>query len=74
MKPRIKLAAALTAEGRRLVLSEQDGAYAISLNGQEFMHSRAHASELLLGELGVESLKTKPSARVLVGDSGSGSR
>lgn len=72
MKPRIKLAAALTAEGRRLVLSEQDGAYAISLNGQELMHSRAHASELLLGELGVESLKTKPSARVLVGGLGLG--
>ncbi|MGY8719998.1 MAG: spermine/spermidine synthase domain-containing protein [Verrucomicrobiia bacterium] len=47
------LAEARTHEGRRLVLSEQDGAFAISLNGQELMHSRAHASEDLLGELGV---------------------
>ncbi len=72
MKPRITLAEARTAEGRRLVLSEQDGAYAISLNGQELMHSRAHASELLLGELGVESLKTTQGARVMVGGLGLG--
>ena len=54
------------------MLSEQDGAFAISLNGQELMHSRAHASELLLGELGTESVKTAPGARVLVGGLGLG--
>lgn len=72
MKPRLTLAEARTAEGRRLVLSEQDGAFAINLNGQELMHSRAHASELLLGELGVELLKTTKAARVLVGGLGLG--
>ena len=72
MKPRITLAEARTAEGRRLVLSEQDGAFAISLNGQELMHSRAHASEVLLGELGVASLHTQTAARVLVGGLGLG--
>ncbi|GAB5559665.1 MAG: spermidine synthase [Synoicihabitans sp.] len=72
MKPRITLAEARTKEGRRLVLSEQDGAFAISLDGQELMHSRAHASELLLGELGAELLKNTSGARVLVGGLGLG--
>lgn len=72
MKPRLTLAEAHTAEGRRLLLSEQDGAFAISLNGQELMHSRAHASEVLLGELGVASLHTQTAARVMVGGLGLG--
>lgn len=72
MKPRLTLAEARTTEGRRLVLSEQDGAFAISINGQELMHSRAHASELLLGKLGAELLRTTSEARVLVGGLGLG--
>jgi spermidine synthase len=72
MKPRIALAESRTADGGRLVLSEQDGAFAISLNGQELMHSRAHASEDLLGELGVAMLGSVPMARVLVGGLGLG--
>lgn len=72
MKPRVTLAETRTKEGRRLILSKQDGAFAISLNGQELMHSRAHASELLLGELGAELLKTTAGARVLVGGLGLG--
>lgn len=72
MKPRLTLAEARTAEGRRLLLSEQDGAFAISLNGQELMHSRAHASEVRLGELGVALLGTQPAARVMVGGLGLG--
>ena len=72
MKPRMTLAEACTAEGRRLVLSEQDGAFAISLNGQELMHSRAHASEVLLGELGVALLGSTTAARVMVGGLGLG--
>ena len=72
MKPRVTLAEARTHEWRRLVLSEQDGAFAISLNGQELMHSRAHASEDLLGKLGVELSKTTPAARVMVGGLGLG--
>ena len=72
MKPRVTLAEAVTAEGRKLILSEQDGAFAISFNGQELMHSRAHASEDLLGELGVETLREHRAPRVLVGGLGLG--
>lgn len=72
MKPRIKLAEGRTTEGRTLVLSEQDGAYVISLQGQELMHSRAHASEELLGELGVAHIGRTEGARVLVGGLGLG--
>ncbi len=71
MKPRVTRAEARTAEGRRLVLSEQDGAWAISLNGQELMHSRAHASELLLADVGLDRV-TASSGRVLIGGLGLG--
>ena len=72
MKPRVTLAEARTDEGRRLVLSEQDGAFAISLNGQELMHSRAHASEVLMAELGVPAVSPETAVRVLVGGLGLG--
>lgn len=72
MKPRRALAEAFTPEGRRLVLSEHDGAFVVSLNGQELMHERAHASEVLLGRLGVAELETREAARVLVGGLGLG--
>lgn len=55
-----------------MLLSEQDGAFAISLDGQELMHSRAHASEILLGELGVALLATRSAPRVMVGGLGLG--
>lgn len=70
MKPRVTLAVSRTAEGRRLVLSEQDGAYAISLEGQELMHSRVHTSEQLLAEVGLAGME-RP-RRVLVGGLGLG--
>lgn len=71
MKPRVTLAEARTGEGRRLVLSEQDGAYAISLDGQELMHSRVHASEQLMADLGLAAVDLGQ-ARVLVGGLGLG--
>ncbi|WP_221032690.1 spermidine synthase [Actomonas aquatica] len=72
MKPRRSVAEARTAAGRRLVLSEQDGAWAISLDGQELMHSRAHASELALAEVGWADLGTAAPRRVLIGGLGLG--
>ena len=72
MKPRIKLAETLTPEGGRLVLFEQDGAYVISCDGQELMHSRAAASEILLGELGASRVEREGEARILIGGLGLG--
>lgn len=74
MKPRIKLDEVLTPDGMVLALYAHDGGYSISLKGQELMHSKASASEELLGRLGVERLAARPeqSARVLVGGLGLG--
>jgi spermidine synthase len=72
MKPHIKLAEAKTPDGGALSLFEHDGAYSISLNGQEVMHSRASTSEELLGQLGVERLNEGEASRVLIGGLGLG--
>jgi len=72
MKPHIKLAEAKTPDGGTLSLFEHDGAYSISLNGQEVMHSKASTSEEWLGQLGVERLKSGEASRVLVGGLGLG--
>ena len=53
-------------------LAEHDGSYSISLDGKELMHSRANASELLLGSLGVARLGNKLAGRVLIGGLGLG--
>tara|TARA_B100001971_G_scaffold181164_1_gene177749 strand:+ start:341 stop:1033 length:693 start_codon:yes stop_codon:yes gene_type:complete len=71
MKPRVKLAES-TFTGGILSLSEHDGSYSISLDGKELMHSRANASELLLGSLGVARLGNKLAGRVLIGGLGLG--
>jgi spermidine synthase len=71
MKPRIKLAES-TFTGGVLSLTEHDGSYSISLDGKELMHSRANASELLLGSLGVAQLNNETDARVLIGGLGLG--
>jgi spermidine synthase len=76
MKPRTRLAEATTPDGLVLSLFEHDGDFSMSLNGQELMHSRASASEELLGTLGVERLVGKPDGpepfRILVGGLGLG--
>lgn len=72
MKPRIKIAESVTPDGSPMALYEHDGAYSISLKGQELMHSKAMASELLLGKLGVERLGKDSSGRVLIGGLGLG--
>ena len=57
MKPRIRLAAAMTPGGR-MELIEHDGAYVISLAGQELMHSRSHAVLLLFTHLLIREVCT----------------
>ena len=71
MKPRVKLAES-TFTGGILSLAEHDGSYSISLDGKELMHSRANASELLLGSLGVARLGNETNGRVLIGGLGLG--
>ncbi|MDG1300017.1 MAG: spermine synthase [Opitutae bacterium] len=72
MKPRVKLAESTTADGGAMTLYEHDGSYCISYAGQELMHSGANASEILLGEIGVELLDKDAEARVLIGGLGLG--
>lgn len=72
MKPRIKLAESVAPDGAAMALFHHDGAYSISFKGQELMHSKAAASELLLGSLGVERLARDTKARVMVGGLGLG--
>ncbi len=72
MKPRIKLAESLTASGGAVGLYERDGAFSISFNGQELMHSQSSASERLLGELAAERLRGAARPRVLIGGLGLG--
>ncbi len=72
MKPRIKLAESTSPTGGLLELVEHDGSYSISLDGKELMHSRATASETLLGSLGVARLGRERVGRVLVGGLGLG--
>lgn len=72
MKPRIKLAESVTPDGAPMALYEHDGDYSISFQGQELMHSKASASELLLGRLGVGRLRRDSNARVMIGGLGLG--
>ncbi|TVP79966.1 MAG: spermine synthase [Puniceicoccaceae bacterium] len=72
MKPRRLLAESTTPDGAPMSLYEHDGAYSISFRGQELMHSKASASELLLGKLGIERVARTPGARVMIGGLGLG--
>lgn len=72
MKPRIKLAEVKTPDGGQLSLYEHDGVWSMSLNGAELMHSKASASERLLGELGIQRVGRNRPARILIGGLGLG--
>lgn len=72
MKPNLKLAEATTSDGGRLTLYEHDGSFCIRLNGQDLMHSKVAASEVLLGELVTSALSGRPSPRILIGGLGLG--
>ena len=56
MKPRIKLAESIIHNETRMALYEHDGAFSVSLNGKELMHSKVTASESLLGRIGVDHI------------------
>jgi len=72
MKPRIKLAESITPNGACMALYEHDGAFSVSLNGKELMHSRVTASESLLGKTGVDRINKDIPTRVLIGGLGLG--
>lgn len=72
MKTRIKLAESKTREGGTLSLHQHDGAFSISFNGKELMHSKATASETLLGRLGIARLERGAANRILIGGLGLG--
>ena len=72
MKPRIKLAESIIHNGTRMALYEHDGAFSVSLNGKELMHSKVTASESLLGRIGVDHINKDISSRVLIGGLGLG--
>ena len=72
MKPRIKLAESITPNGACMALYEHDGAFSISLNGKELMHSKVTASESLLGRTGVDQINKDIPTRVLIGGLGLG--
>ena len=66
MKPRQKLAESTTRSGIVMGLHQQDCEYSINIGGQELMHSRAYASECLLGSLGMARVVKQNASRVLV--------
>ena len=72
MKPRTKLAETTTTDGGKLTLYEHDGAFSILIDGLELMHSKATASEILLGERGVARIQKGDAGRVLIGGLGLG--
>ncbi|MGJ8639029.1 MAG: spermine synthase [Opitutaceae bacterium] len=72
MKPKIKLAEAKVQGGSVMALYEHDGAFSMSIDGQELMHSEACASERLMGTLGVEKIPLDVKPRILIGGLGLG--
>jgi len=72
MKPRIKLAESIAPNGACMALYEHDGAFSISLNGKELMHSKVTASESLLGRTGVDQINKDIPTRILIGGLGLG--
>jgi spermidine synthase len=72
VKPTEVLARERTPEGDELVLSRRDGAYSLSIGGQELMTSRVHGSEEALARLACAAIAEKKTPRVLVGGLGFG--
>lgn len=72
MKPRLKIATAMTPDGGEMVLYQHDRDFSIKINGQELMYSRQHESELELARLGCAHLVGREEGRVLMGGLGMG--
>ncbi len=72
MKPTEILARERTPESDELVLSRRDGAYSLSIAGEELMTSRVHGSEEALARLACAAIAEKKTPRVLIGGLGFG--
>ena len=72
MKPRIKLAETTTPDGGKMEIIQHDQDFLITVNGQELMNSRQHASEMELARLGCAFLMDYKEPRVLIGGLGMG--
>jgi spermidine synthase len=71
-RPYETLDRAAAPEGRELTLLRHDREYAIHLDGEELMSSRAPGSESALGRLACESASDERHPRVLIGGLGLG--
>jgi spermidine synthase len=72
MKPTVKIGTARTPDGGEMVLYQHDRDFAITVNGQDLMHSRRHESELELARLGCAHLVDRRTASILIGGLGMG--
>jgi len=72
VKPRVRIATALTPDGGKMVLYQHDRDFSIEINGQELMHSRHHESELELARLGCAHLDGRRAPSILIGGLGLG--
>jgi spermidine synthase len=72
LKAEMLLEKVLTTDGKTIALWEQDGSYAIRVDGQQLMATGQHASEERLAELACAHLAGKSRARVLIGGLGFG--
>jgi spermidine synthase len=72
MNPRVKIAAARTPSGSEMVLYQHDRDFSITIDGQDLMNSRQHASELALARLGCAHLADHKAPRILIGGLGMG--
>jgi len=72
MKPHVKIAEALTPDGKRLTLHTHDGHFSLRVDSKELMHSAATASELQLGQLAAARASGADAALVLIGGLGLG--
>ncbi len=72
MKPRVKIATALTPDGGEMELYQHDRDFSIKINGQDLMNSRQHESELELARLGCAHLVGSKAPSILIGGLGLG--
>lgn len=72
MNPRVRIATARTPSGTEMVLYQHDCDFSITINGQDLMNSRQHASELELARLGCAHLQDHKAPHILIGGLGMG--
>lgn len=72
MKPREKIASAVTPDGGEMVLYRHDRDFSILVDGEDLMHSRRHESELELARLGCAHLSGDKAPGILIGGLGMG--